>query len=395
MQDSDSIFLTPRVIDQKGIEQLVASLRELVSSARDESRSLREAMDDATEKTGESLDTARQLHERLNLGARMLKAFQAQIDRVDSLLVAASEQESEIAKLNESLDERTADFESALEKYIKTFESRLKDLSDRAAKRYEKQLAKFDTAIADIEPRLESCEQRFAKFDERASELEEKLQQTDSQREIIVRETSRMAREANVVCKNIDEARSGLQKDLAQASDEITTFDRTARDVQQRLDNLLATCTTRLDALDAREVEAERALDQLDARIESQIKTARTEVQGTLEKEITRSITALRAMADRAEAILQIEHDSHEDDATSADTHLLSLHPAKRYVAIHTPDESHDTVHAEGELEDIDVAAELEVSDDDDHAIDLPEKSPAVVTIIENPLKPREATPGS
>ena len=118
MPDTDSILLSPRVLDQQSATELSNSIRELIDSAREESNRLRETIDQVAARESQATKSARQLHERLSLGARMLKAFQTQIEHVDTLLEAAGKREEQVEKLETELDTKINSFEAKLEEIV-------------------------------------------------------------------------------------------------------------------------------------------------------------------------------------------------------------------------------------------------------------------------------------
>ncbi|MGI9013658.1 MAG: hypothetical protein ACR2GY_05340 [Phycisphaerales bacterium] len=319
MPDSDSIFLTPRVIDQKGIEQLVASLRDLVDSARAESRQLREAMDEASGCAAEAADLSRQMHERLNLGARMLKAFQSQIDRVDALLVTASQREESLAALGNSISQQAAAFESRIEQYLTKFDTRLKDASRRAAERFEKEIGRHDDSVSKISSEISEAAGKLNTVEERIAALDRAEEQHQRRREQIQQATDHMTRDAHAAACTINEARAALEHDLGRAGEELSTFETSSRSIQKRMTDLLASCAQQLDSLESREASARALATELETGISTRINEARRDISGCLQDEVARTAAMLRSMAARAEDLLAATPTGVDDSEPDAD----------------------------------------------------------------------------
>jgi uncharacterized coiled-coil protein SlyX len=128
----DEAFVTPRVLDQSSFDDLAGMLRALIGEARSASRELDDRL--GADPAAASAAPA-QLQERLRLGARMMKAFQNQIDRV--------------AEVSSELDER----ERRLETILATLETRLAADAGRRAER-EQRVDPVDERIADLESRI-------------------------------------------------------------------------------------------------------------------------------------------------------------------------------------------------------------------------------------------------
>ncbi len=103
-------FVTPRVIDQMAFDELAGTLRALL----DESARAAEALDDrmrrARDLDSEPVRASGQLQDRLRLGARMLKAFQSQIDGAEAAVGRMKEREERLAAAGQELDDRIAGF---------------------------------------------------------------------------------------------------------------------------------------------------------------------------------------------------------------------------------------------------------------------------------------------
>ncbi len=158
--DHDDILLTPRVLDQNAFNQLSETLRGLIEQANGTAQLLRDEFDQASGAKGQASKASAGLHERLRVSARMLKAFQSQIDlvqeRIGQLTAArkeAQEASSRLEGLAEKFESRVTDAAAMFERQVdETFQSRIK--------RFEEELAKREQAVANVGERVEEAQGR-------------------------------------------------------------------------------------------------------------------------------------------------------------------------------------------------------------------------------------------
>ncbi|MCH8315964.1 MAG: hypothetical protein IIA64_08335 [Planctomycetes bacterium] len=158
--DQDDILLTPRVLDQNAFNQLSETLRGLIEQANGAAQLLRDEFEQADGAKGQASKASAGLHERLRVSARMLKAFQSQIDlvqeRIGQLTAAgkeAQEASSRLEGLAEKFESRVTDAAAMFERQVdETFESRIK--------RFEEELAKREQAVANVGERVAEAQGR-------------------------------------------------------------------------------------------------------------------------------------------------------------------------------------------------------------------------------------------
>ena len=88
----------------------------------------------------QSIESSRHLQERLRLSARMLRAFQAQIDRVESTLKAQQEHERELQRFDAAIELKFATAQARMEMSLQQFIARLDQASDAALRIHEQRL---------------------------------------------------------------------------------------------------------------------------------------------------------------------------------------------------------------------------------------------------------------
>lgn len=165
-------FITPRTIDHQPNDEIVASMRELIAEASVASSRLTNLIEQTSDSDAWANKASVHLQERLRLSARMLKAFQTQVDRVEGALERAGSREEELAKTDEVMNEAYEKFENHICSTIERYERRMKEITDRSIER-------FDRHIADQRDDLERIEKQTAeamKSSESAMKIAEEVE---------------------------------------------------------------------------------------------------------------------------------------------------------------------------------------------------------------------------
>ena len=100
------VMITPRVLNQAAFNDLAAGLKALIEQANDSAYELRSVLGELSGANTEASRSSSFLQDRLVVGARMVKAFQTQIDHVDALLEGLGRQRLEAERALEEIEER-------------------------------------------------------------------------------------------------------------------------------------------------------------------------------------------------------------------------------------------------------------------------------------------------
>ena len=100
------VVLTPRVLDQASFDELAGSLEALIEQARAAGGELRGVLGEVADARAETAGSAGFLQERLRVSVRMLKAFQTQIEHIESLLETLQQRERDAQRTLAGIDER-------------------------------------------------------------------------------------------------------------------------------------------------------------------------------------------------------------------------------------------------------------------------------------------------
>jgi chromosome segregation ATPase len=131
------VLITPRVLDQGSYDDLALSLRSLIDEATATRGELRRVLDELSEARGEMRESSGFLQERLKVSVRMLKAFQTQIEHVETLLETLSGRQRETQRALAEIDERiylAADRAEALARFVESAEVNIAVAAHKSAR---------------------------------------------------------------------------------------------------------------------------------------------------------------------------------------------------------------------------------------------------------------------
>jgi chromosome segregation ATPase len=302
-------FLTPRVLDQSAFDELAATLRALVAEARAAAADLRGGLDDSRGTDGRAKGAVAQLGERLHVGARMLKAFQVQIDRVEAAIGTLKDHRGAVDAATADLGRRLADLEAqfgasaakaadaAIERIERHARERLAQVpTAEDLERTVRDLSR--TAVAEIESHAQGHRERAEAMEKRAAELEARLgdlaQAVETAEVSSAAATSRVGtftrdlearrRETHDAAAAAQTAAEALAAITRKAAEESASFVKRVDEAAQRLETRIAACA---------------AMEQ---RVEGAAKKAHAERVG-MAAETIKLAASLRNLAERFAAI--------------------------------------------------------------------------------------------
>jgi hypothetical protein len=245
------IFLTPRVVNQATFDELAGELRTLIGDAGRSINDLRQVMAQTGAIDGQINGASNQLQDRLRLGARMLKAFQAQIDRIDSSLQALEQQRSQAAEAKQSLSAHIAGLEQRIVEAMKRFEASLQASSDAA-------IEMFGQRLRERQPQFAAVEVKSSEFSARADAVAQLVDKAEVTVSALSFNASQLAvkaemtvKEARGVIDQCEQSRQALGEALLDAA---ANVDEVAKHSQQ----IVATTRAKLGELQ----QAERRLEK-------------------------------------------------------------------------------------------------------------------------------------
>lgn len=345
----DDVLITPRVIDQTSFDNLAASLQALIDQAGAAAGELREALKQTAEVRTQTAKASGHLQDRLRVSARMLKAFQSQIEDVRATMSDLKSHKQQTEQAATELDALLSGSEARARDAVELFEKRTAEASRSALQRYEQQITARQPALAEMDQRIDDAKDRgetLAKLVESAevnvAVLAHKSAQATKQVEAEAVQTGRIVLEC-------EQARTTLADDLRNATGQMgaavehgeairRTLQQSCEEIKSRAQQLnkglvrLAkagekrasveqTCQ-RLEELMDRLEPWEPLIRSLDVGDGDRPGHPLTDMIGELQKGLGKDAallaTRMRYIADRVETLFppdQTRHTTRQDDA--------------------------------------------------------------------------------
>ncbi len=219
-------MLTPRVIDQRVVRELTDSLRAVLDDAQNASEQLRQGIDNAGVQKTQLTQATTQLQDRIRLGARMIKAFQSQIVRIESAIEDFVKTENNVDSIQREIDSR-----------LNVFQTRLDEMVDRAINRVDEAADERERSLKDLEARLNTVLERTERMteaadtaeqnvfrlafrqgkgllgiDERIARMESMLQRADAMASDLTRTTTRAETQCREATGRVDEGAEAYRR---------------------------------------------------------------------------------------------------------------------------------------------------------------------------------------
>lgn len=232
---STEIFLTPRVVNQATFDELAGEFRALIEAAGRTLGELRQILGQAGAVDGQINSASNQLQERLRLGARMLKAFQTQIDRVDLNLQGMEQRRAQAEEAEQRLNDRAAAAEQRVSDAMRRFEASMHTAAEAAIASFERQLRESHPRFADVEVKLSESAARaeaVAKMVEKAETTVSALSFNASQ---LVLKADAVVKDATGVIEQCEHSRQVLGEALLDAAENVDSVDKQAQQIVESI----------------------------------------------------------------------------------------------------------------------------------------------------------------
>lgn len=212
-------MLTPRVIDQRVVRELTDSLRAVLDDAQNASEQLRRGVDDAGQQKTQLTQATNQLQDRIRLGARMIKAFQSQIVRIESAIEDFVKTENNVDSIQREIDSRLDDFQTRLDEMVGRAVNRVDEAANERERSLKELEARLNTVLERTERMTEAadtaeqniCRMAFRQgkgllgIDERIARMESMLQRADALASDLTRTTTQAEAHCREVTSKINE----------------------------------------------------------------------------------------------------------------------------------------------------------------------------------------------
>ena len=308
--DQDDILLTPRVLDQNAFNQLSETLRGLIEQANGATQLLRDEFEQADGAKGQATKASAGLHERLRVSARMLKAFQSQIDlvqeRIGQLTAAgkeAQEASSRLEGLAEKFESRVTDAAAMFERQVdETFQSRIK--------RFEEELAKREQAVANVSERVAEAQGRVNDLlTDTERRVDALLDRTEGKVQPIVTDAQQQVEAL------LSEVRGGVETVTGNAKKAVSGLIKSA---QGRIESLETDAAQRAESV---VTQTQRSVDSIHKTVSGLLKGAKSRIE-SLETDAKRC--AAKAVAETQRSVDSIAKVAEGAEKSAADAVMKS-----------------------------------------------------------------------
>jgi chromosome segregation ATPase len=142
---------------QASLDRFAAELSAMIEVAACTADTLNRRMQEAGEGESRAAATGAQLQEQLRTGARMLKAFQSQIARVEHTIEKQEAYERQVAEVQSKIEQCFAGIETCVDRTLESVALRLAELAQTAMRRFEEGIAQREVRLAEIDSRIAQC----------------------------------------------------------------------------------------------------------------------------------------------------------------------------------------------------------------------------------------------
>ncbi len=150
------LFLAPRIVDQQVADDLTGSLRALIDHAASAARGIETQLGRLDQAETRAANAATRLEDRLRLGARMLKAFGVQIDRVEAAVAAAGERRADAPAAAQRRATRSRRVLDELRKRIEALSQQAIDELEKRLGRHRDDLGGVDERVIELSARIDT-----------------------------------------------------------------------------------------------------------------------------------------------------------------------------------------------------------------------------------------------
>lgn len=316
----DAIFLTPRVVDQRGFEELAGSLRGLARDAAAQNRTLQTTSAEVDRLSDSLRQATQELHARLETAARLMPTLDARVQKAEGL----------IDQTGAHLDDRLREIKSIASDDFKIDRERIaqrvrEEVSGVVAKLIEEQLRDgrqrlVDAGAAELARVRGELDAMTAKAAQARAEI---AKAADHAAKAAV---ERVTNDAASLLERVDQSRGALADALAAANDQAATiFEKT----RAGLEDLAVVMSDRCEqiatqARDAAETALARARD-FSRGVESSCDAAELRLGAVADRVAERVQACSEQAVEAALAAKAIEGELREGAEKTARTAVLSV----------------------------------------------------------------------
>jgi chromosome segregation ATPase len=254
---------------QASLDRFAAELSAMIEVAACTADTLNRRLQEAGEGENRAAATSAQLQEQLRTGARMLKAFQSQIGRVEQTLERQEAYERQVADVQAKIEQCFAGIETCIDRTLESVALRLAELARTAVERFDEGIAQREVRVAELDARIAQC----ASGIDGICEMIEQVQGTASSAVAANQRTLEKLEESAVTSRQLlsqhDQARKSLATDLHAMRDGLRTIEEHSVEHNQSAAEALRLSAEADETLRARLIELRNATSESDRVVES------------------------------------------------------------------------------------------------------------------------------
>lgn len=172
----DTVFITPRVLDQGAFREYADSLKGLIREAGGRRTELRTDAEEARQLRENLSEAADRLRERLETTAKLLPALDNRVRRAEEVMARVEDEADLPAQLEERIGRRVAEMEARVQQTLAAAEERLAALGaryDDLQRKVEKDMERLDGVRGDLDRSAARAEERVVAVESRVARAEE------------------------------------------------------------------------------------------------------------------------------------------------------------------------------------------------------------------------------
>ncbi len=266
---------------ERSLDRFAAELSAMIEVAACTADSLNRRLQEASEGENRAAATSTQLQEQLRTGARMLKAFQSQIGRVEQTLEKQEAYERQVADVQAKIEQCFAGIETCIDRTLESVALRLAEQARTAIERFDEGIAQREVRLAEIDSRITQCASGIDGICEMIEHVQGSASTAVSANQRTLEQLEESAASAKHLLGQQEQARKSLASDLHALKDGLKTIERrgvahnqSAAEALQLAVQADATLRSRLTEIEQVQSESDRvmasvaALNQLLARLQ-------------------------------------------------------------------------------------------------------------------------------
>lgn len=262
------------------LDRFAAELSAMIEVAATTADSLNRLLRETGEGENRAAAASAQLQEQLRLGARMLKAFQSQISRVENTFELQKAYQQQVADTQAKIEQCFAGIEACVDKTLESVAYRLAELARTAVARFDEGIASRQQRLSDLDGRIAQCASGIDGICEMIESVQSSASAAVSSNQETLNKLTAVGKDAKRLLNQHEQARKSLASDLQAIRDAMAEMERHSEGSHAALREATAhgvradaSLRQRLQEIDAAQGDSERvaqtvvALNELLARL--------------------------------------------------------------------------------------------------------------------------------